>query len=172
MKNYIIVLFTACLLSGCNNASVTSTPTSASETVSAKQEAVYISDQKEICAFIKKIGEDSIQVDIAEYLTDEDTGRIKELNLSEGDLPDGYYIYNPEIELETFALAPDTVFNFIDWGRDFVKSDNFDDLKISTTNRDDFIKYLNTYENSEPGMPFFLEFKDGKVTSITEKPMA
>ena len=109
-------------------------------------------------------------MDIAEYITDEDTERMRELDLTEGDMPDGYYIYNPDETKETLHLTKETNYTFIDWGRDFVDADLYEDLLISTTSRELFRSYLKTYRNSRPGMPFFLEVEDGTVKSILEKP--
>ena len=130
-----------------------------------KAEAVNESESevKSYCAYVVSLGTDTIEVDIAEYITDEDTERMRELDLTEGDMPDGYYIYNPDETTETH-------YTFIDWGRDFVDADLYEDLLISTTSRELFRSYLKTYRDSRPGMPFFLEVEDGTVKSILEKP--
>ena len=72
----------------------------------------------------------------------------------------------------TYPVSDDAVYQFFDWGRDFADSDLPEDLFITTSDSNDFSRYLNTYENAKPGMPFFIELKDGKVIRITEKPMA
>lgn len=123
----------------------------------------------EICALIKDVKDNVIVVDIVEYVTREDTERVKELKLSELDMPNGYHINNSEIELKEYKLTKDTVYNFIDWKNDFVEKG--ENREFSTTKKDDFIKYLNTYENSQPQMPFFFDIIDNQVISITEKPM-
>lgn len=137
-----------------------------------KAEAVNESESevKSYCAYVVSLGTDTIEVDIAEYITDEDTDRMRELNLTEGDMPDGYYIYNPDETTETLQLTKETNYTFIDWGRDFVDADLYEDLLISTTSRELFLSYLKTYRDSRPGMPFFLEVEDETVKSILEKP--
>lgn len=65
-----------------------------------------------IAAFLKGMTDSSITVDIAEFITDDDTERLKELNLTEEDMPDGYYIYNPDEETVTWKLDGQTVFTF------------------------------------------------------------
>ena len=137
-----------------------------------KAEAVTESESevKSYCAYVISLGTDTIEVDIAEYITDEETERMRELDLTEGDMPDGYYIYNPDETTETLHLTKETNYTFIDWGRDFVDADLYEDLLISTTSRELFRSYLKTYRNSRPGMPFFLEVEDGTVKSILEKP--
>ncbi len=123
----------------------------------------------EICALVKEVKDNMVVVDTVEYITGEDTERVKELKLSEFDMPDGYYINNSEIEIEEYILTEETIYNFIDWKNDFVEKGK--DREFSTTKKDDFIEYLNTYENSQPQMPFFFEIIGNKVISITEKPM-
>lgn len=49
--------------------------------------------------------------------------RVKALNLTQGDMPDGYYIYNPEQEMTTWKLDSQTVYNFIDWNGIYTGSD-------------------------------------------------
>ena len=126
-------------------------------------------NKTEVCALLNEIKDDKIIVDVVEYVTTEDKDKILELGLKDTDLVNGYYINNPETELKEYALTEDTAYNFIDWKNDFVKEGS--PREFSTKNREDFIKYLNTYENSEPKMPFFFVIKNGKVVSITEKPM-
>lgn len=123
----------------------------------------------EICAYIKEIKDNVIIIDTVEYITKEDVERVKELKLSEFDMQDGYYINNFEIQLDMYTLTEDTIYHFIDWKNDFVEKG--ENREFSTTNKDDFIKYLNTYENSQPQMPFFFDIIDNKVISITEKLM-
>ena len=102
-----------------------------------KAEAVNESESevKSYCAYVVSLGTDTIEVDIAEYITDEDTDRMRELNLTEGDMPDGYYIYNPDETTETLQLTKETNYTFIDWGRDFVDADLYEDLPSSTSRK-------------------------------------
>lgn len=130
---------------------------------------VVIENQTEICAYIKEIKDNVIVLDTVEYITREDTERVKELKLSELDMPNGYYINNSEIELEEFILTETTTYGFIDWKNDFVEEG--EDREFYTTNRNEFIKYIDSYENSQPKMPFFIGIVGDKVISITEKPM-
>lgn len=128
-----------------------------------------VENQAEICAYIKEIKDNVIILDTVEYITREDAERVKELKLSEFDMPNGYYINNFEIELEEFTLTETTTYGFIDWKNDFVKEG--EDREYFTTNRNEFIKYIDSYENSQPQMPFFIGVIGDKVISITEKPM-
>jgi len=126
-------------------------------------------NETEVCAMVKEIKGDVIVVDVVEYVTAEETDRIAQLKLTEADMPDGYYINNAETELDEFKLTEGTVYNFIDWKNDFVEEGY--DRNFSTTNKEDFLKYLNTYENSQPQMPFFFSIVNNEVVSITEKTM-
>ncbi|WP_294150495.1 hypothetical protein [uncultured Clostridium sp.] len=124
------------------------------------------------CAFIKRLDGDRLYVDIAEWITPEDMERVRELSLSEQDMPDGYYIYNPSRSQTILTLTGKTLYRFIDWGRDFVSSDDMKELLIETTDKEKFVRYLGTYEDSTPGMPFFIDVENGIVSMIEEKPIA
>lgn len=128
-----------------------------------------LENKTEVCAFVKEVKDNVIVVDVAEYITTEDEERMEELELTLFDMPDGYFINNPETETAEYNLTEETVYTFIDWHNDFVEEG--ENLEFTTTNREDFIKYLETYENSEPGMPFFFELNGNDVVSVTEKIM-
>ena len=142
------------------------------EKISTEDFKVYrkvMENQTKICAFVKEIKGNKIIVDAAEYVSKEDTKRIKELNLTDFDMPNGYYIHNTEVVLEEQTLTETSTYSFIDWKNDFVEFG--EDRRFDTTDKEDFIKYLNSYENSQPKMPFFLDIADGKVIKITEIPL-
>lgn len=122
-----------------------------------------------VCAFVKEIKDESIVVDPAEYISSQDTKRISELNLNESDLINGYHIHNPEEETKEYLLTETTEYTFIDWHNLFVPEGS--DRNYSTQNTEDFIRYIHTYENSQPGMPFFFELSENEVLSIKEEPM-
>ncbi|MBR5229055.1 MAG: hypothetical protein IKV96_04380 [Firmicutes bacterium] len=127
----------------------------------------FIVDNVNTCAFIKEINESEIIIDPIEYITSEDTDRISELNLSEYDMPNGYYFYNANVESKKYTLTETTLYSFIDWHNDF--TDVGEDREFNTTDKDAFAKYLNSYHNSEVKMPFFINIADDKVIHITEK---
>lgn len=127
--------------------------------------------RENVCAYLREIKGSTITLDTAEYITTEDSKRMAELGLTEDDMPDGYYIYNPDEQTEDYNLTDDTEYNFIDWNRYFVGQDA-SDQRYSTKSKEDFTKYIQTYENSRPGMPFFFDLKGNDVISITEEPMA
>ena len=70
--------------------------------------------EEEVAAFVKNVSADSIEVDIIEYITDTDTERIKELKLTEEDMPDGYYFLNSDEEVTTWKCNAQIVYTFID----------------------------------------------------------
>lgn len=120
-----------------------------------------------VAAFMKGITENSITVDVVEFITSDDTARMKSLDLTEEDMPDGYYIYNPEQETVTWELTARTVYTFIDWNGDFTGSDCPE--KYTTTDIREFMKYIDTYGNAAHGMPFFFQVGDGSVMAVVEK---
>ena len=119
-----------------------------------------------LCAYIRKIENNKITLDFAEIIQSTDSERIAELKLTDGDFPNGYYIYNPEETTAEYTLTDDTLYTFIDWNRAF--TDENEDMFVFTNSIEDFKKYVDSYENSMPGMPFFFELDGDNVLSITE----
>lgn len=109
-----------------------------------------------------------LYLDEVEWITDDDKDRIIELELSpRKDMPNGYYIYNASLDKISFKLNDKTVYNFIDWGNDFVGED--EDKRYSTKKQEEFLKYLNTYTDKAARVPFWVETKDDYVISVTEQ---
>lgn len=127
-------------------------------------------NEETVAAFIKDVSSDSITVDIVEYIVDTDTERIKELNLTEADMPDGYYIFNPSQETTTWKCIADTVYTFIDWNGDFTGAEY--PGEYTTMDIEEFHKYIETYDNGNPRMPFFFAVENGYIKQIIEKPFA
>lgn len=124
-------------------------------------------EDSSVCAYIRKIDGNKVTLDLAEFIQCTDSERIDELNLSEdSDFPNGYYIYNPDETTAEYILTDDTLYTFIDWNREFTDKDS--DMFVMTNSLDTFTKYVNTYEESKTGMPFFFELDGDEVWSITE----
>lgn len=120
-----------------------------------------------VAAFLKNMTESSITVDVIEFITSDNEDRVKALNLTEGDMPDGYYIYNPDQKTTTWELNSQTIYAFIDWNGNFTGSDY--PKKYTATDIQEFQQYISTYENSTPKMPFFFQVEDGIVKIVFEK---
>lgn len=112
----------------------------------------------------------------AEWITEDQTDRIEELQLQDK-MPDGYFIYDEEPSLCPLTLSPDITYTFYDYDRQFVTGD---DIKYTTPRTDEFMAFLTDrayqpdwYEEPfdpyhwAPYEPFWVEVKDGQVTSIT-----
>lgn len=123
-----------------------------------------------VVAFLKEMTENNMIVDVIEFITDDNEEEIRELNLTEDDMPDGYYIYNTDTETIAWKLDAQTVYIFIDWNGEF--SDSEYPEKYTTTDVQEFKKYIETYENATPGMPFFFQIEDDVVRLVLEKPFA
>jgi len=120
--------------------------------------------------FVSDFGEsypDLFHFDPVEWITLEDTQRIEDLGIESYDMPNGYYIHNPSVDILSFEVNEKTVYNFIDWGNDFVGQD--EDRSYSTKDKEEFIRYLNTYSDKAAKVPFWIETKDSYVLSITEQ---
>ena len=146
-KALVMVLVALFLISGCSNNTA-------------------VDEKTDVWALVKEIKEDVIVVDEVTYITPEDTEIIEELKLTEQDLINGYYIHNPEEILTEYKLTDETVYNFIDWHNDFVEEG--EDRNYSTTKREEFIEYLESYIDSQPKMPFLFEVSGKNVISVTE----
>lgn len=123
-----------------------------------------------VAALLKEISDDKVTVDVIEYITDDDTERMKELDLTEEDMPDGYYLYNPDEKTTEWTLDERTVYTFIDWNGDFTGAEYPE--AYTTTDAGEFAEYIGTYDNSAPQMPFFFQVEENRVTLILEKPFA
>ncbi len=127
-------------------------------------------NEEAAAAFVKNVSTDSIMVDIVEYIDSTDTERIKELKLTEADMPDGYYLFNSDEEVTTWKCNAETVYTFIDWNGDFTGAEFPEEY--TTTDIEEFEKYIKTYDNGEPKMPFFFTVENGYIKQIIEKPFA
>ena len=99
------------------------------------EKAVY---KEEVAAFIKNVSADNVTVDIVEYITDTNKERIKELKISEEDMPDGYYIFNSDEEVTIWKCNAETVYTFIDWNGDFTGAEPPEEY--TTTDIEEFQK--------------------------------
>ena len=124
----------------------------------------------EVCAYIRAIKGDVLVIDPVEYISSEDSDRFASYKHTEDDMPDGYYLYNEDEETEQVTLTAQTEYSFLDWTREFGGTD--EDIRVITTDKKIFEKYLDTYTDGKPGMPFFLELDGRNVVRILEKPMA
>lgn len=107
----------------------------------------------------------------AEIVEWDDQERVKELELNESDFPDGYSIIDKDNGGTTFELTDETIYTFTDADLYFVNEPESNRL-YTTTKKDEFLKHLgklNDIKLSEQKLPYFIEVKDGKVVSITEK---
>lgn len=151
----LIVLFTGCGKENAENY----------ESTEQKQTNVT-----EVCAYIRAIKGDVLVIDPVEYISSEDSDRFASYKHTEDDMPDGYYLYNEDEETEQVTLKAQTEYSFLDWTREFGGTD--EDIRVITTDKKIFEKYLDTYTDGKPGMPFFLELDGRNVVRILEKPMA
>lgn len=131
-------------------------------------EAERIRDSYDVCGMIRGIGDGTVTVDVVEFITLADTERLAELELTDADLPNGYYLYNAAENTEEYPLAEDAEYSFIDWGRDFVDEDA-EDLKISTKDRAVFEEYLQPYLENGADIPVFLTLDGEQVVGIAEE---
>lgn len=109
---------------------------------------------------------DTLYLDEVEWITDENQDRIKELELSQSDMPNGYYIYNPRTDKVSLKLGENIEYNFVALeSLPFIKEG--DDRNYSTTIKEEFMEFLNNVKSDK--IVFWVEVKDGFVINITEE---
>jgi beta-lactamase regulating signal transducer with metallopeptidase domain len=95
-----------------------------------------------------------------EWLTSDDTERLKELNIDpDKDMPNGFYIHNPKRDPMFLQVGENTQFNIINWG---------ESITHKSVTIEEFKEYLEQYY-SDFVPPFRVVTKGGYVQSITEQ---
>ncbi|MEG2374915.1 MAG: hypothetical protein RSB43_10990 [Niameybacter sp.] len=158
IKSLLLTLVLGCILTGCTHVFPTK----------PKAETEY--EPKSLVGYMS-IEEDKIYWDEVELVTSAEEERIAELDLTiEDDLPNGYYIYNPIVEVVVFHLTEDTVYTFTDVGLHFVKEAEGNRI-YETTKQEEFLE-ASSYEDkplADQGIPYFIKAHNKKVISITEE---
>lgn len=107
-----------------------------------------------------------LKVDDFEFITSDDIERIKELGLSDTDMPSGYYIHNVSEEVKIFTIDEKTSYMFYDLGNLFVKEE--EDKKYTTLSLDEFRTFVYGDRDEPIRSPFEIEVVGEKVISIKE----
>jgi hypothetical protein len=129
---------------------------------SANAEDFLKAPESHFIGYISKFESDkpnpAFHLDQIEWLTLDDTKRLKELNVDPNDLPNGFYIHNPNSYPMYCQVTDETQYSIIA-------------LEVEVTQKsvtiDEFIEYLEQFEEYSP--PFRIISKDGYVQSITEQ---
>jgi len=100
----------------------------------------------------------SFHLDKIEWLTNEDTERLKQLNIDPDDMPNGYYIYNPHDYSMHCQVTDQTEYKIVHLGGE---------VSHKSVTMEEFIEYLKQYSDFSP--PFRIMTKGGYVQSITEQ---
>jgi hypothetical protein len=125
------------------------------------------------------IQDGQVVLDEVEIITQEDTDRVEELGLTDqGDLIEGYFIYNEEESTQVYRLTDKTQYRFVDFARRYVTWDAGEDLTYETTSLEEFLAG-SSYSASESNaqgtgipsgrIPYVVEVQGGTVISITEE---
>ena len=114
------------------------------------------------------VKDNQLIVDEIKYIDLADKYWIDSLNLTEEDMLNGYYIYNPSDEKLTFTLNDETRYDFYDTGALFISEDN--ETRMYTTQEVSELLEKFDAENGELGKtPFEIQvLEDGRVISIRE----
>ena len=116
----------------------------------------------------KELSNTTFFLDEVEWITLKDEERIRELNLTiDNNLPNGYYIHNPDTKKIPVIINEKTLYKFIDWNGIYVKEDG--NKQYTTSNKLQFINNLNSYKGQKFQPLFWVEIKNGVVIKITEQ---
>lgn len=120
-----------------------------------------------VAGIVKGLSEDSITIDPVEYIDDSDTERLRELGVTEEDMWDGFYIYNPSEEQTTYTYSDKAVFTFIDWGGVFtgLPYPSF----YTTESLEEFQEYVEAYVDG--WILLFFKVEDGTIQYVVERPI-
>jgi len=126
----------------------------------AKAEDFYETPESHFVGFISNFNKEStsFHLDTIEWLTLDDTERLKELNIGPNDMPNGFYIYNPHNYPMHFQVTEQTEYSIINW---------VESATSKSVTMEEFIDSFEKYSDFTP--PFRIISKDGYVQSITEQ---
>ena len=150
MKKLITIILTiVCVFSftGCEK-----TPIGTEVETETKTE---ISNKPVFC-YIKEVHNKTMAFDEIEWV-DVPGERATELNVTDEDAPNGYYIHNEENVITEIDIADDCEICILDW------ENSFTEKKIELT---DFIDILD--QRNGALIPYMLTIKDGKIINIKE----
>ncbi|MFA5528560.1 MAG: M56 family metallopeptidase [Peptostreptococcales bacterium] len=99
----------------------------------------------------------SFHLDLIEWLTRDDVDRLKEIGLTPDELPNGFYIHNPDHYPMYHQVTEKTEYHIIDWG---------ESIAHKNVTIEEFVKSMEKYETTPP---YRVITKDGYVKSITEQ---
>ncbi|MDE6517039.1 MAG: hypothetical protein K2L18_04215 [Acetatifactor sp.] len=120
-----------------------------------------------MAGIVKGISIDSITVDLVEYVEEDDTERLRELGVTEEDMWDGFYIYNPGEEQTTYTYSDGAVFTFIDWNGDFTGLPY--PSYYTTESLEEFHEYVKAYVDG--WLLLFFRMEDGVIRYVLERPI-
>lgn len=114
------------------------------------------------------VKDNQLIVDEIKYIDLADKYWIDSLNLTEEDMTNGYYIYNPSDEKLTFTLNDETRYDFYDTGALFISEDN--ETRMYTTQEvSELLKKFDAGNEELGKTPFEIQvLEDGRVISIRE----
>ncbi len=127
---------------------------------SAKVEDFLITPESHFIGFITNLNADRSYFDLdqIEWLTNDDTERLMELDIKPDEMPDGYYIYNPNNYPMYCQVTEQTQYSIINGGGEATPE---------SVTKEEFIEYLEQYSDFSP--LFRIITKDGYVQSIIEQ---
>lgn len=126
------------------------------------EDFVEIPESHYIGYITKSTYEDLIYIDKIEFLGFDDEERLRELNIDPNTLDNGYYIHNPNSDLEELELSENTEYKILNW------EDLSNHKDITHSEFMDFLDGENPY-NSTEYLLFHVYIKGGNVIKFEEQ---
>ena len=99
--------------------------------------------------------------DVIEWITSEDTDRMNELNLNpDDDMPGGFYIYNPDLDKQSYDISDNVEYKIIDWEKN-------GHGEHTAANMDEFANHINRFDVKN--LLCWITINNGSVIRITEQ---
>lgn len=119
------------------------------------------------------IKDNTLHFDQVEIIEIDDKERIKELDLDEKDMPNGYAIINEVQEERSYELIDKVEYTFTDVKLNFIEESEAEgDRVYTTTKKDEFLRHLgdlNDIPLLEQTIPYLIRIQDEKIISIEER---
>lgn len=132
-----------------------------------KANSESVNENEEYMGYITEINSKTLLLDDFEFITPKNEKRVKELGLTQNDMPNNYYIHNYSDDILSFKLTRKTEFTFYDMDNLFIVDSNH--KKYTTSDVDEFREFLYSKSSRPRKFPFKVEVKRGKVVSIVEE---
>ena len=128
---------------------------------SCRNQEMPIPEEVQQLGYIYNFNADDMKFDfdVIEWINSSDTERIKELNLDpDNDMPNGFYIYNPNLSKRAYELSNNTFYEIIDWEQNG---------ELTVIDIDGFANHINRFDENK--ILCWITTNKGSIIRISER---